>query len=116
MGRLSKILIILLLAFFYPSLISNAQLFSNMEKKNEVEKAEDERVDSIVQKLMDSLKNLKINEANAKLELEHFKLQVNAADSIKRKQQQQKIDSLRKFTQGSPVIVEEDTLFVFYSK
>lgn len=116
MGRFSKILIILLVAVFYPSAILNAQLFSSLDKKNEAENPEEVRNDSIVRMLLDSLENSRINEANARMELEHFKLQMNSADSIKRKQQQLKIDSLRKVTQGSPVIVEEDTLFIFYSK
>lgn len=116
MGRFSKILIILLVAVFYPSAILNAQLFSSLDKKNEAENPEEVRNDSIFRMLLDSLENSRINEANARMELEHFKLQMNSADSIKRKQQQLKIDSLRKVTQGSPVIVEEDTLFIFYSK
>lgn len=116
MGRFSKILIILLVAVFYPSAILNAQLFSSLDNKNEAENPEEVRNDSIVRMLLDSLENSRINEANARMELEHFKLQMNSADSIKRKQQQLKIDSLRKVTQGSPVIVEEDTLFIFYSK
>ena len=116
MNRFAKFLIILLATFLYPSLVSYAQLFSKTEKKSEMENTEEGRSDSILRNLLDSLENSKINEANARMELEQFKLQMISADSIKRRQQLQKIDSLRRFTQGSPVIVEEDTLFIFYSK
>ena len=116
MVRFSKILIILFSAILFPALFAHAQLFSAIETKNDIEKPIEENNDSVVRKLLDSLENSKISEANARMELEHFKLQMNSADSIKRKQQLQKIDSLRRFTQGSPVVVEEDTLFVFYSK
>lgn len=37
-------------------------------------------------------------------------------DSLMRAKRQQRIDSLRKFTKGSPVVVDGDTLFVLYAQ
>ena len=39
-----------------------------------------------------------------------------AADSVKLSQQRQRIDSLRQFTKGVPVIAEGDTLFYLFTK
>ena len=66
--------------------------------------------------LLDSLEASRINEANLRIELEQLRLATVWADSLKREKQRQRIDSLRQFTQGIPVVVEEDTLFYFYSK
>ena len=58
----------------------------------------------------------RLNEANMWMEMEQLKLQAYAADSVKLAQQKLRIDSLRKFTQGVPVVVEGDTLFYIYAK
>ena len=52
------------------------------------------------------LEAARLNEANMRMEMEQLKLQVYAADSVKLAQQKLRIDSLRKFTQGVPVVVE----------
>lgn len=62
------------------------------------------------------LEAAKLNEANMRMEMEQLKLQAYAADSVKLAQQKLRIDSLRKFTQGVPVVVEGDTLFYIYAK
>lgn len=62
------------------------------------------------------LEAARLNEANMRMEMEQLKLQVYAADSVKLAQQKLRIDSLRKFTQGVPVVVEGDTLFYIYAK
>ena len=62
------------------------------------------------------LEESKLSEANLRMEYEQFKLNVLGSDSIKRSKQQHLIDSLRRTTQGSPVIVDGDTLFYFYTK
>ncbi len=62
------------------------------------------------------LETARLNEANARMEMEQLRLQVYGADSVKRAQQKLRIDSLRKSTPGIPVVVEEDTLFYLYAK
>lgn len=62
------------------------------------------------------LEAAKLSEANMRMEMEQLKLQAYAADSVKLAQQRLRIDSLRKFTQGVPVVVEGDTLFYLYAK
>ena len=42
-----------------------------------------------------------------------MKLQMAAADSVKYARQRQRIDSLRQFTKGIPVVADGDTLFIF---
>ena len=66
--------------------------------------------------LLQSLEEAKLNEANLRLEFEQFKISILASDSIKRYKQKLLIDSLRRTTQGSPVIVDGDTLFLLYTK
>ena len=66
--------------------------------------------------LRTSLEEAKLNEANLRMEYEQFKLNILASDSLKRLRQRLFIDSLRKTTQGSPVMVDGDTLFHLYSK
>ncbi len=66
--------------------------------------------------LKQSLEESKLNEAQARMELEQYKLSIYVADSIKSAKQQQRIDSLRKITVGAPVIVNSDTLFFLYTK
>lgn len=62
------------------------------------------------------LEAARLNEANMRMEMEQLKLQAYAADSVKLAQQRLRIDSLRKFTKGVPVVVEGDTLFYIYAK
>ena len=66
--------------------------------------------------LQQSLEEAKLNEANLRLEFEQFKISILASDSIKRYKQKLLIDSLRRTTQGSPVMVDGDTLFYLYTK
>lgn len=94
-----------------------AQLFTT--QANETEKAlkSEEKNDSLyVASLLDSLENSRLSEANTKMELEQLRIQILSADSVKIQAQRMRIDSLRSFTRGVPVVVEEDTLFEFYSK
>ena len=66
--------------------------------------------------LQQSLEEARLNEANLRLEFEQFKLSILASDSLKRHKQKLFIDSLRRTTQGSPVMVDGDTLFCLYTK
>lgn len=70
----------------------------------------------LVAQLQLSLEEAKLSEANLRMEFEQFKLNILASDSIKRRKQRQHIDSLRRTTKGSPVIVDGDTLFYLYAK
>lgn len=62
------------------------------------------------------LEAARLNEANMRMEMEQLKLQAYAADSVNLVRQRLRIDSLRKFTRGVPVVVEGDTLFYLYAK
>ena len=66
--------------------------------------------------LQQELASARLNEANLRMEMEQMKLAGYAADSLKRAQQRQRIDSLRQVTPGVPVVVEDDTLFYLYAK
>ena len=94
-----------------------AQLFTTQARENEKEINKELKVDSIyVASLIDSLENSRLNEANIRMELEQLRFSMLSADSIEKANQRARIDSLREFTVGVPVVVEEDTLFEFYSK
>ena len=69
-----------------------------------------------VANLQNSLEEARLNEANMRMEMEQMRLQTMAADSVKLSQQRQRIDSLRQFTKGVPVIAEGDTLFYLFTK
>ena len=100
----------------YPS-SSFAQIFTSQAEATENEVKEELQNDSArIASLIDSLEHSRLNEANTRMELEQLRLLTLSADSINREKQRIRIDSLREFTQGIPVVVEEDTLFEFYSK
>lgn len=65
--------------------------------------------------LQKELEEARLNEANMRMEMEEMRLQVLSSDSVKLVQQRQRIDSLRQFTKGVPVVVEGDTLFFLYA-
>lgn len=62
------------------------------------------------------LEEARLSEANMRMEMEQMRLKAFAADSVKLAQQRARIDSLRLFTPGVPVVVEGDTLFYLYTK
>lgn len=62
------------------------------------------------------LEEARLSEANMRMEMEQVRLKAFAADSVKLAQQRARIDSLRQFTPGVPVVVEGDTLFYLYTK
>lgn len=66
--------------------------------------------------LQKSLLEARLSEANLRMEMEQMKLQMATADSVKFAQQRLRIDSLRKFTKGIPVVADGDTLFYLYTK
>ena len=69
-----------------------------------------------VANLQKTLETARLNEANMRMEMEQMKLQMAAADSVKYALQRQRIDSLRQFTKGIPVVADGDTLFYLYTK
>ena len=70
----------------------------------------------LVVQLQQMLEEAKLNEANLRMEFEQYKLSILGRDSIKRSKQRHLIDSLRRTTQGAPVMVDGDTLFYLYTK
>lgn len=62
------------------------------------------------------LEEARLSEANMRMEMEQMRPKAFAADSVKLAQQRARIDSLRQFTPGVPVVVEGDTLFYLYTK
>ena len=62
------------------------------------------------------LEEARLSEANMRMEMEQMKLQMAAADSVKYARQRQRIDSLRQFTKGIPVVADGDTLFYLFTK
>ena len=106
----------LLLSLFLP-FQAVAQLFTVQASDNEKEIKEELMNDSVyIASLIDSLESSRLSEANIRMELEQLKFSMLSKDEENRKKQLARIDSLRQFTQGIPVVVEEDTLFEFYSK
>lgn len=119
--RMKRSVILLLVSFL--AVNAQAQLDQVVKKifSDDSVKAEKPLVkqdsDSVkLASLQRSLEEARLNEANMRMELEQMKLQTSAADSVKLARQRHRIDSLRQFTQGVPVIAEEDTLFYLYTK
>lgn len=65
--------------------------------------------------LRDSLAHAQLDAANERLELAMLKHKMNTADSVERAKQMLEIEKIRSTTPGMPVIIEDDTLFSFYS-
>lgn len=104
-------LILCLIAALWPFVCATAQTEKTVEDTDEL------KPDSAyVGALMDSLEAARISEANMRMELEQLKFHMLSADSLAREEQRRRIDSLRVSTQGIPVVVDEDTLFFFYTK
>lgn len=96
---------------------AEAQLFTTQAQENEKEIRQELKTDSAyLASIRDSLDMSRLNEANVRMELEQLRYSLLSADSVKREEQRARIDSLREFTAGIPVVVEGDTLFEFYSK
>lgn len=65
--------------------------------------------------LQQSLQESRQREERLQMELNELKIGVLARDSVNQALLMRQIDSLRATTKGYPVVVEEDTLFVFYA-
>lgn len=64
--------------------------------------------------LQQELERVRLLEADAKMEMESMKLGLSA-DSLRQEMQRHHIDSLKKVTKGVPLVVDNDTLFYFYT-
>ena len=125
--NLQRVFILCLLAFCSINMkaqISDAILGVFQGKSDSVMVADSARLDAevvnqdslqVVQ-LQQLLEEAKLNEANLRMEFEQYKLSIVGRDSIKRHKQRQLIDSLRRTTHGSPVMVDGDTLFHLHTK
>lgn len=122
MERMKRIMILLIMAFL--AINVHAQLEQAVKKilsgdsltrspKTSLNKDSDSASLNSLQKLLDESK---LNEANMRMEMEQMKLQMATVDSVKLAQQRLRIDSLRKFTKGVPVVADGDTLFYLYTK
>ena len=116
-GILFNIIILMFWGVVMNPAETGAQLFTTLAQQDSQEIREEIQTDSArLAALRDSLENSRLNEANTRMELEQLKFAMLSADSLKRAEQLARIDSLRQFTAGIPVVVEEDTLFEFYSR
>lgn len=68
-----------------------------------------------IQELTLQLQEMKLNEIMLRNELDNSRNLHTTADSLKRAEQQQRIDSLRALTPGVPVVIDHDTLFTLYA-
>lgn len=64
----------------------------------------------------EQLRQAQMNETSLKQEIEQLKAITYAADSLRRRKQKQRIDSIRNTTPGFPVVAGKDTLFRIYAK
>ncbi|MCH5220742.1 MAG: mechanosensitive ion channel [Muribaculaceae bacterium] len=113
--RLNALIYIIVLVCVAPFVLK-AQATDTTDLFSEPDSAVQLTYSAYVLSLIDSLEAARINEANMRMELEHLRYTMVSADSLKREEQKHRIDSLRKYTVGVPVVVEGDTLFYFYSK
>lgn len=120
-NKIKRLVLILLMSF--ATIGAQAQLEQAVKKIfagdsiNGVHASMKQESDSAyVANLQKTLETARLNEANMRMEMEQMKLQMAAADSVKYAQQRQRIDSLRQFTKGIPVVADGDTLFYLYTK
>ncbi|WP_448777075.1 mechanosensitive ion channel family protein [Bacteroides congonensis] len=120
-NRIKRLVLVLLVSFF--AMGAQAQLEQAVKKIfagdtiAETHPALKRDSDSAyVANLQKTLEEARLNEANMRMEMEQMKLQMASADSVKYAQQRQRIDSLRQFTKGIPVVADGDTLFYLFTK
>lgn len=81
-----------------------------------IELEEELKADSVrLQEMTLQLQEMKLNEILLRAELDRERNMNQIADSLKREEQRQVIDSLRNVTKGVPVRIEDDTLFMVYA-
>ncbi len=122
MNRMKKMVLVLLMSL--GAMGAQAQLEQAVKKifagdtvaagKHTVVKRDSDS--AYVANLQKTLEEARLSEANMRMEMEQMKLQMATADSVKYAQQRQRIDSLRQFTKGIPVVADGDTLFYLFTK
>lgn len=70
----------------------------------------------MIEDLRLQVQDLKLNEILLRTEYDRSMKMSAEADSIKRAKQRAQVDSLRNHTQGIPLAIEGDTLFIIYAK
>ena len=109
---------------FFSAITVNAQILNKVESllkrdtavhATNVKAASTEMSDSArIAELQRELEQVRLQEANARMEMESMKLGLSA-DSVRLAMQRHHIDSLKKVTKGVPLVVDEDTLLYFYT-
>lgn len=124
--------LIFFIIFFFSTISISAQLKNKAKEAlnnivNEKEKIDTVKSDTLsrkekqiqdsiqIQEMMLQIQEMKLNEIILRTELEAA--QSNSTnDSLRKAAQRQRIDSLRALTPGVPVIINNDTLLVLYTK
>ena len=109
---------------FFSAIAVNAQILNKVEsllKRDTAVHATNVKAASTVMsdsariaELQRELEQVRLQEANARMEMESMKLGLSA-DSVRLAMQRHHIDSLKKVTKGVPLVVDEDTLLYFYT-
>lgn len=109
---------------FFSAITVNAQILNKVEsllKKDTADLIDARNVTAYVKsdsarivELMRELEQIRLQEANARMEVESMKLGLSA-DSARQAMQRHHIDSLKRVTKGVPLVVDRDTLFYFYT-
>ena len=109
---------------FFSAITVNAQILNKVEsllKRDTAVHATNVKAASTVMsdsariaELQRELEQVRLQEANARMEMESMKLGLSA-DSVRLAMQRHHIDSLKKVTKGVPLVVDEDTLLYFYT-
>lgn len=107
MKKISTVLLFFAISFFIP--------LAAQEQSNNPSDSMTVGSDSTVQALMAQVQELQLQRILLQEQLE-LSGQSARMDSIAKVQRQHRIDSLRKITPGSPLIVEGDTLLVLYAR
>lgn len=71
---------------------------------------------ALISELTAQMEDARLRETELNAEIAHLRMQLFAGDSLRRETFRAHIDSLREATPGAWVVVEEDSLFMFYAK
>ncbi|MEG0948468.1 MAG: mechanosensitive ion channel [Bacteroidales bacterium] len=115
------LMLLLIASPLHSQIIETAEkILGNDKQPTEIPKSTADslhKIDSI--KLLEytrQVQEMKMNEIILRDELEKTKKGNKLMDSMRIARQKQRIDSLRRFVQGVPVVIEEDTLFQIFAK
>ncbi|MDR0659056.1 MAG: mechanosensitive ion channel family protein [Mediterranea sp.] len=115
-----NMLFTVLLATFFHSSNANAQFTDIVTTPNRDTVPQDTLVIAAdpakMLEMQHALEEARINEMNLRMEMETLRTATFVTDSLKKAQSKQRIDSLRRVTVATPVVVESDTLYYIYAK